>query len=126
MKCRARSGRLAQTLRLLGAIAAAAAIPGCTVIRVGRLADASALERSLHPGTSDRQEVKRVLGEPYGAAGVMFPGMDRPRDAWVYYYEEASLSEDRRQFIFVFFNQQKYDGYMWFSSLPSSTGAAAE
>ena len=51
----------------------------------------------------------------------MLPGHDSPRDLWVYYYEEGSLSDARRTFLFVFFLGDQYDGYMWFSSLPMNT-----
>jgi hypothetical protein len=51
----------------------------------------------------------------------MLPAHDSPRDLWVYYYEEGSLTDDRRIFLFVFFKQDRYDGYLWFSSLPGMT-----
>jgi hypothetical protein len=35
-----------------------------------------------------------------------------------YYYELATLSDSRRAFLFVYLDHGKYDGYMWFSSLP--------
>jgi hypothetical protein len=46
---------------------------------------------------------------------------------WSYYYEEALVRdilsqhpsiESRRIFVFVFFDEDRYEGYMWFSSLP--------
>jgi len=37
---------------------------------------------------------------------------------WSYYYEEGTLKDARRIFLFVYFDQDMYDGYMWFSSLP--------
>jgi len=45
------------------------------------------------------------------------PFHDEPRNVLTYYYEEGTLEDDRRLFLFVFFNEDTYEGYMWFSSL---------
>jgi len=46
---------------------------------------------------------------------------------WSYYYEKGFIkvrdsgrldAEMRRTFLFVYFDHERYDGYMWFSSLP--------
>lgn len=38
---------------------------------------------------------------------------------WSYYYEEGTLKDDRRMFLFVYFTPDNlYEGYLWFSSLP--------
>jgi hypothetical protein len=42
---------------------------------------------------------------------------EEPRTMWSYYYEEGDLKDMRRIFLFVYFDRDKYDGYMWFSSL---------
>jgi hypothetical protein len=99
---------------------------GSPVIRVGRQPDISSLDRSLQPLVSTRSDVLRVLGEPRNTGGAMLPGHDGPRDLWVYYYEEGSLADDRRIFLFVFFLKDRYDGYMWFSSLPAKAGTPSE
>ena len=39
---------------------------------------------------------------------------------WSYYYEVGTLSDDRRTFLFVYFDDGVLDGYMWFSSLPKT------
>lgn len=97
---------------------------GSMIIRFGRMPDTSKLETSLQPGISTRADVLRVLGEPRNSGGAMLPLHDGPRDLWVYYYEEGSVTyagssfDDRRIFLFVFFKKDLYDGYIWFSSLP--------
>ena len=48
----------------------------------------------------------------------MFPNADQPRDLWYYYYGEATMSDAHQFFLFVYFDRDRYDGYMWFSSLP--------
>ncbi len=92
---------------------------GCADIRlrVGRLPDINALETSLKPGQSTREDVVNVLGEPFGKGKEMLPIGLKPRTLWSYYYEEGSLEDDRHMFLFVFLDGEKYDGYMWFSSL---------
>jgi hypothetical protein len=82
--------------------------------------DTSKLETSLQPNISTKDDVLKVLGEPRNSGGALLPGHDSPRDMWVYYFEEGSLSDDRRIFLFVFFKEGRYDGYKWFSSLPGA------
>lgn len=92
---------------------------GCNVIvRAGNKPNVAALEKTLTQGVSTEQDVVKVLGAPVGKGREMLPFMDSPRDTWTYYYEEGDLNDDRRLFLFVFFANQRFDGYMWFSSLP--------
>lgn len=95
------------------------ALWGCSdfAFRFGRMPDTSKLETSLQPNISTKANVLEVLGEPRNSGGALLPGHDSPRDMWVYYFEEGSLSDDRRIFLFVFFKEGHYDGYKWFSSL---------
>jgi hypothetical protein len=92
---------------------------GGPVIKFGRIPDTTRLETSLQPAISTRDDVLDVLGEPRNSGGAMLPVLhNSPRDMWVYYYEEGTLTDDRRIFLFVFFKEDRYDGYLWFSSLP--------
>lgn len=93
---------------------------GGPVIKFGRLPDTTRLETSLQPEISTRDDVLEVLGEPRNSGGAMLPLHDSPRDMWVYYYEEGTMTDDRRIFLFVFFKKDLYDGYLWFSSLPGA------
>lgn len=93
-------------------------ISGCNIqMRAGRLPNIQALEDSLQPGISTRSDVLMALGEPFGRGKEMLPIGQKPRTLWSYYYEEGSLQDDRRIFLFIFLDGDKYDGYMWFSSL---------
>lgn len=93
----------------------------CTGIqlRVGEHPDTNVLEKNLQFGESTPAHVLRVLGAPYGTGRVMFPTDSRPKTLWSYYYEESTMEESRRIFLFITFDENRYDGYMWFSSLPS-------
>jgi len=91
---------------------------GCgTVYSFGHLPHTDALESSLDTGVSTRADVLAALGEPRSRGGAMLAGQDGPRDLWCYYYEEGLFNDSRRMFLFVFFKDDVYDGYMWFSSL---------
>lgn len=87
-------------------------------IRIGSRPYTDHLERSLRLGESTRADALAVLGLPYGKGRVMFPIDTKPRTIWSYYYEEGDLKDARRIFLFVYFDEDRYDGYMWFSSLP--------
>lgn len=87
--------------------------------RIGRRPDTNLLEESLQFGESTPAEVLKVLGDPYGTGRVMFPTDSRPKTLWSYYYEESTTKDARRIFLFVTFDENGYDGYMWFSSLPN-------
>jgi hypothetical protein len=97
--------------------------------RVGNRPNISLLENSLRLGESTRADVAAALGEPFGRGIAMLPVDPRPNAGamWSYYYEEDLVrdimsqqpsGESRRIFLFIFFDGNIYDGYMWFSSLP--------
>lgn len=97
-------------------------IAGCsTAMQLGRPPDTQQLERGLTLRVSSKDDVELSLGIPRGGGRVMLPIDEKPRDLWYYYYEESTGTEDRRIFLFVFFDQDKYDGYFWFSSLPRTS-----
>jgi hypothetical protein len=92
---------------------------GCSIrMEVGRRPNLDPLEASLRAGQSTSADVLAALGPPHGKGMTMLPIDPTPRNIWSYYYEEGSMEDDRRIFLFVFFVQDRYDGYMWFSSLP--------
>lgn len=94
-------------------------IAGCgTSMQLGRPPYSLQLEKNLIPNLSDTKDVVRVLGVPRGGGRVMLPNDKLPRDLWYYYHEESTETEDRRIFLFIFLKQGRYDGYLWFSSLP--------
>jgi hypothetical protein len=92
---------------------------GCMDIRmrIGERPNTDLLETALRLGESTPPDVLRVLGTPFGKGQALLPIDPRPRAMWSYYYEEGDLKDSRRIFLFVYFDQDRYDGYMWFSSL---------
>ncbi len=95
---------------------------------VGTRPVTEALETTLRPGKSTPAEVIAALGKPSGEGGVMLPVLHkRARESWTYYFEEGHVRakrgsdldvDSRRIFLFVYFDDGVYDGYLWFSSLP--------
>lgn len=97
--------------------------------KAGTRPEIGALERSLEIGKSTRADVLAVLGKPNGEGATMLPIDDKARKMWSYYYEEGVLrpqeyphqdrydADLRRAFLYIYFDGELYDGYMWFSSL---------
>lgn len=98
-----------------------AVLGGCVSqlqVVAGRKVDPGALEKSLQVGKSKAADIAALLGEPYGKGRELLPFRDRPRSVWQYYYEVGALDDIRRTFVFVYLDGDRYDGYLWFSSLP--------
>ena len=94
-------------------------LSGCASIQVqmGRYVDPAALENKLSIEKSTQEDVRAVMGEPDGVGRYTSPVTFEVGTMWTYYYEEATMQEAQRIFIFVYFKDEKYAGYMWFSSL---------
>jgi hypothetical protein len=86
-------------------------------IRVGNKVQPHVIETALKVGESSTEDVLKVLGEPIGRGRALLPIDPAPRTLWTYYYEEGDTKQYDRMFLFVYFLQNRYDGYMWFSSL---------
>ncbi len=88
-------------------------------VRVGKRPDPSLLETSLKIGQSNQSDVQAALGKPQGRGRSLLPIAEKPRTMWSYHFEEGDLNDTRRIFLFVYFDEdERYDGYMWFSSFP--------
>ena len=106
---------------LLLSLFALSSLSGCGDIRVraGSRPSQQLLEGGLVMGRSTMEDVRTLLGEPFGTGSSMLPMQSGPRTMWSYYYEEGNLTDDRRIFLFVYFTPDShYEGYLWFSSLP--------
>lgn len=116
-----------RALRLLatGVLVASCLVgSGCISARIeaGRRVDPGLLETSLRIGESSRADVLKVLGDPYGRGRGLLPIDATPKTVWSYYYEEIKIESNevkdaRRIFLWVYLDEDRYDGYMWFSSL---------
>lgn len=104
-------------LALCGALAGCVGLAAWT--RTGIRPNVALLEDELRVGESTKADVRYFLGRPYGQGGDMLPTASVARSTWVYYYAEESASTSRYVLLLVFFDGDRYDGYLWFSSLPS-------
>lgn len=97
---------------------------GCGSVRfyVSRQVELEALDSKLRLSVSTRKDVLEVLGPPEGRGREMLPMSPAPRTMWSYYYEEGTLQDTRRVFLFVYFDGDLLDGYFWVSSLPEDAG----
>lgn len=111
---------------IVSVIAAGLLAAGCGNIKVraGNLPNVTALEDRLVMLQSTKADVRLMLGPPFGEGASQMPTQPKAHTLWSYYYEEGTLSDDRRMFLFVYFNPDGlYDGYMWFSSLPEQSSS---
>jgi len=69
-------------------------------------------------------DVLEVLGPPEGKGREMLPISPAPRTMWSCYYEEGTLKDARRTFLFVYFDGDIFDGYFRVSSLPGDAATA--
>ena len=105
-------------------------LAGCGTARIekGRRVDPRLLETNLRLGKSTRADVLAALGEPNGRGRGLLPIDPTPKTVWSYFYEEATieafadfpnsdLKDYRRLLLCVYFDGDRYDGYLWFSSL---------
>ncbi len=120
---RVHAGKIAACLLLSAALLILGGCGGSMQMRAGTKLDPAASTRSLEVGKSTQQAVQAALGAPDGRGRTMLPWQKASRTVWTYYYEEGVVdlgggqSDDRRTFLFVFFDEDKFDGYLWFSSL---------
>lgn len=88
-------------------------------VQMGRKIDPGIIDKTLRLKESKSSDVLAALGEPFGKGEAMLPiAHQTPRTMWTYYYGEGDMKDGRGIYLFVFFDQDLYDGYMWFSSLP--------
>jgi hypothetical protein len=84
----------------------------------------AALEGVLKIGTSTRHDVIAALGKPDGTGSIFLPIDAKPRDTLSYYFEAGKMTGSsgtvygtaHRTFLWVYFDHDRYDGYMWFTT----------
>jgi len=85
------------------------------------------LGTDLKRGTSSKADVERLLGAPTGRGVTLLPTQNAPRDVWVYQlvrrgkvHHEGSAQgvplvrvDIKQHFLMVFFEGDRFDGYLW-------------
>ena len=129
-----KSGRVLKVFRIIPVIGFLLLFEGCAIpVRIGNKPDTEALEGALRLGQSAQADVLLVLGQPFAKGRAMLPIDQRPQTVWSYFYEERnvnlfnpSFAEPNRIFLFVYFDDDRYNGYMWFSSFPKEHASVLE
>jgi len=99
-------------------LAPAVLLAGCGDIQyeIGRPFDESTVEKSLVVGQSSHDDVLALLRQPDGVGRYHSPLEQAPLVMWSYNVERGSFPKfTRRKMLFVFFRDEKYDGYIWFA-----------
>ena len=107
-------------------ILASVLLTGCMSdikMQVGRWTNVLALEDRLCVGQSTQEDVLHVLGRPTGGGRAMLPIHTTTKTVWTYWYEEGTMDESHRIILFVFFDDNRYGGYMWTSTFPDHKGS---
>lgn len=101
---------------------------GCAPKRVttGAFKQLTRIEGEFKRGVSTKEDVRRVLGSPRGGGSAILPPDRRQREVW--FYEDIEVlnvtspkpgimrMDVRQQILLVFFDEEVFDGYMWFSN----------
>ncbi len=87
----------------------------------GRMPPIETSLSALAKGKSDKGDVLRVLGPPGGYGMARFASGSAPQVIWHYEYLETREKSFTTRILMVFFDREKYDGYLWFSSYQELT-----
>jgi hypothetical protein len=86
------------------------------MLEVNRPPRTELLETALEPGHTRRGDVLEILGPPDGVGRTKLIFHPEPRVLWQYFHEEGSSNDMRFALLWVFFDGDVYEGYLWFSN----------
>ena len=70
----------------------------------------------LTRGVSTKADVLLLLGEPRGAGGGQVSPESSPESIWLYEFTRAQGNDVSLEILLVFFDEDRYDGHLWFQS----------
>jgi hypothetical protein len=90
---------------------------GCISVKakMGAQSDVEALQE-LKIGETTASEAVQIMGYPSGAGRSLLPFQAEPVDMWQYFYAEAKMEDVRYKILFLYFHEDVYQGYLWWSS----------
>jgi len=93
-------------------------ISGCMNVQVemGRKVNPSNIESALRLKESTQDEVKSLLGTHDGVGVYVSPITGKFYTMWTYFFAEGSTSELNDVNLFVYFDRNVYEGFLWFSN----------
>ena len=103
---------------LLALLVTVSTLSGCTSVqlRMGTRTQPQEIENLLQFGQSTRHDVKQLFGEPDGTGAYLSPITGRYSTVWSYYFAEGTLELMDDTFLFVYFDNELYEGYLWFEN----------
>ena len=113
------------SILVVGLVLSASMMGGCATVvdvQAGSRFNPALLEQSLRTGVSTQRDVQAALGQPYGRGRALMPFHETDHTVWTYFHEQGAIDvstsegKDRRSYLFVFFAEDRFDGYMWFVS----------
>ncbi len=106
---------------LYAVFAVLAVVPSACTFQGGSLPHTERFAE-LRAGVSTKEDVRSTLGDPRGNGAARFTSELEIREIWLYHYAiHADVAT-----LLVFFNENRYDGYVWFSTLEAAKLGAAE
>ncbi len=130
---RAKTGLVSALVALIGACASKVHLIAAAPV------DVDLALSSLTVGEASMADVRAALGEPTGEGRLQYPIDAAPRDQWYYYFEVGEVDTTKieynktgstdafstpyleldysRTFLFLYFEDEVLDGYMWWSNL---------
>jgi hypothetical protein len=104
----------------------------------GPFASVGRITTELRRGVSTKADVERVLGKPNGNGTSLLPTQASPRDVWIYNDVQTGEAKQegkvggvplvrvdmRQQIIFVFFDGDRFDGYLWSTHVGAATAGS--
>ncbi len=110
--------KLTTTLFLIGLLGGLVA--GCAP-QTMKLGVEPAVDRlgALQLGDSGKADVQELLGPPQGEGMSRMPDYPGLRTVWAYDYVATEGQNVGMKMLFVFFDGEVYDGYLWFDATGS-------
>lgn len=71
---------------------------------------------ALELGRSGKADVAELLGQPQGEGMSRLPDFPGLRTVWAYDYVEMEGQSVGMTMLFIFFDGEAYDGYLWFDA----------
>lgn len=101
-------------------------------IATREFAHVSLIETELKRGVSTKEDVRRILGDPSGFGGAILPTSVKANNIW--FYEDMATTgiasaqggfmemRMRMQYLLIFFDNDTFDGFMWWTNVEEAHG----
>ncbi len=93
-------------------------ISGCITyqFRMGKDTKPHNIEATLTLYESTQEDVKRIFGVPEGVGVYVSPITGIKSVLWTYYFAEGDLNKMNDTYLYVYFDGDIYEGYLWFEN----------